>query len=163
MMFTYMLIPCSSASDINVLRTIAYTGLSVIGLILIFPTFICTIAAISGSSNLTSFVRDMLATFASIFVIVSAILSFFHPISRYFVPIILILCAIITLVISARGLYNAFNKEKNEVFIVKANENVNVSVETNVSPKEDVPHCKHCGAVLKEGAAFCVSCGQKVD
>ncbi len=98
LMLTYFLIGTDKG---NAFILSVYTGVPVIGLILIFPTFTLTILSVCIPSKTIKFVSELLSMFTSIFFMASGIISMFKVGAEFWWPfIILIVCSLIMLVVT---------------------------------------------------------------
>lgn len=117
MSLTYLLVGCAYVegfeSPQGIIAATAHTGLPIIGLILIFPIIILTIVAVSTNKPKVIFARDVIAFFASIFILASTIITFcICPMANFYVPIIQIICVVILLVTSSMAIINAIKQDE---------------------------------------------------
>lgn len=121
--FVYLLIPCldgvkAGNGNTSVLVSTADTGLPVIGLIFVFPTFVFTVIALCNDKAMFAFLRDVFGLFTGLFVIASTtimVVRDYNAITSIFVPVIIGLCSIIITSLSAYGVITAISQEKLQV------------------------------------------------
>ena len=123
MIITYLLINCAKVpvnGDINssqlenaaVIAASANTGLPVIGFILFFPTVILSIVCLCVDNIKIAFARNVIALFASIFVLTATIITMVsYKLLNYYVPIILIICTAVILICSAYYIFKAIKED----------------------------------------------------
>ena len=138
--FTYSLLDCvytknSSGEDVLtcVLAGAAYTGISIIGFIFIFPAFVFAILALSVEKKIVTFLRDVFSFFACGFTIGGGIIVLFQNVANYYVPIILMVFAAFIFVFATVGIIKTISSEdkKNELASNDSNnENVEVVSDT---------------------------------
>jgi len=121
MMFVYLLIPClgslESSNAGDVIGSTADTGLSVIGLVFIFPAFVFTIIALCNNQSIHNFLRDVFSLFAGLFILAATIVMIvrdFDNITSGFVPVILIICTVAILIFSIYGVVVGIRREGKE-------------------------------------------------
>ena len=114
MIFTYMLITPKDTSYSSLLTETSYTGVSVIGFLLIIPTFIFTILALSIDKYTIVFCRDLFSMFVGIFVFTTSIIGLFKMMDALYIPVIVAVCAIVLLVFSFGSILKALRKEQTE-------------------------------------------------
>ena len=116
LMFAYMLIDRGFTTTLsnNILGDASNTGISVIGFLFIFPAFIFAILSICVDRKMTKFCRDMFTLFAAVFCLGSAIICMFTGTfyREIYIPIVLIVVAGISTIISGAGVVLGFTKEK---------------------------------------------------
>lgn len=142
----YMLLNCAPVSVSGELanRSIIYVttnvGLSIIGFILLFPIFILTIVTLSVDNKKVSFARDVIALFASLFLVTSIVIAFFRDIdiNYIYVPVIAMICAGALLICSI-------------YFIIKAIKNDELKEEEQEQIQEDTK--KEVGPTLTKADA----------
>ena len=105
----------------SIITLAAFTGLPVIGAIILIPAVVFTIISLVNEKKLLVFLRDTFAFFASAFLIagtVVAIIKYAKEINNLYVPIILLISTSILLIFSLNGLLKIFmeeNKKKQDV------------------------------------------------
>ena len=121
MVFVYTLLTHSTiGSDgyyhlVGVIEASGFTGLPAISIVLIIPAFIFGILALTLNKRIISFIRDLFGFFSGLFSAASAIIAFFYIGSgAYYIPIVLSVCAITLVVISAIQLKKAIKKSEKE-------------------------------------------------
>ena len=123
---TFVYITLSHAIDtggtytrtVSVIDSAGFTGLPVIAIVLLIPSFIFGILALSINNRIIGFIRDLFGFFSGVFSIASVAVSFFYIGGAYYLPIILGVCSITLYVISAIALAKTFKesyKEEKEV------------------------------------------------
>ena len=105
----------------SVITLAAFTGLPVIGAIILIPAVVFTIISLVNAKKLLVFLRDTFTFFTSAFLIagtVVAIIKYAKEINNLYVPIILLVSTSILLIFSLNGLLKIFmeeSKKKQEV------------------------------------------------
>ena len=116
--FTYTLIDCVYVKNSSgeyiltcVLAGAAFTGISIIGFVFLFPAFVFSILALSVNKKLFVFLRDMFSFFACGFTLGGAIICLFGNIDNYYVPIILMVFSAIIFIFATVGVVRTIMSE----------------------------------------------------
>lgn len=116
LMFSYMLIektlPGETRST-SLLNNVSDTGISVVGFIFIFPAFVFTILGMCMTEKrIVDFCGNMFSGFAALFCLITGVIGLFTFNAYIYIPIVLILVTLITLVISLLGIFKSLKEEK---------------------------------------------------
>lgn len=116
MLFTYMLIdPIVDGNHIGTLVDNAkFTGIPIIGFILIFPSFVFTILSLTIEKKAIVFCRDLFSMFVGIFTLISSIVGVFTMFNALYIPIIVALCSLAILIISLVNVISAMKQDTKE-------------------------------------------------
>ena len=102
------------SGSVGVISAAGFTGLPAISVVLLIPAFVFGILSLSLNKKVISFIRDLFGFFAGAFSIASATIAFFYIGGSYYIPVILIVCAIILFVISLISLLKAIKENGKE-------------------------------------------------
>lgn len=116
MLFTYMVIdPIVDGNHIGTLvDNTKFTGIPVIGVILIFPSFVFTILSLTMEKKAITFCRDLFSMFVGIFTLISSIIGVFNMFNALYIPIIVALCSLAILIISLINVISAMKQDTNK-------------------------------------------------
>lgn len=116
MLFTYMVIdPIVDGNHIGTLvDNTKFTGIPVIGVILIFPSFVFTILSLTMEKKAITFCRDLFSMFVGIFTLISSIIGVFNMFNALYIPIIVGLCSLAILIISLINVVSAMKQDTNK-------------------------------------------------
>lgn len=116
MLFTYMVIdPIVDGNHIGTLvDNTKFTGIPVIGVILIFPSFVFTILSLTMEKKAITFCRDLFSMFVGIFTLISSIIGVFNMFNALYIPIIVALCSLAILIISLVNVISAMKQDTNK-------------------------------------------------
>ena len=115
MTFAYLLID-ANFGDVrkNVLEFVSKTGLSIIGFLFLFPTFVFMILSLSMDRIYIRFWRDMFALFTGVFVLASGVIALLYCTGSYYVPVILIAVSLALTILALVGVIKGIKAEKEQ-------------------------------------------------
>lgn len=113
MILSYMTInPMVDGTRIGTLIGLTdFTGVPVIGVIMIFPAFVFTIISLTMEKKAVNFCRDLFSMFVGLFITASSIVGIFKMFDALYVPIIVAICSVTLLIISLVNVAIALKKD----------------------------------------------------
>jgi len=113
MILSYMTInPMVDGTRIGTLIGLTdFTGVPVIGVIMIFPAFVFTILSLTMEKKAVNFCRDLFSMFVGIFTTISSIVGIFKMFDALYIPIIVAICSVTLLIISLINVAIALKKD----------------------------------------------------
>ena len=113
MILSYMTInPMVDGTRIGTLIGLTdFTGVPVIGVIMIFPAFVFTILSLTMEKKAINFCRDLFSMFVGIFTTISSIVGIFKMFDALYIPIIVAICSVTLLIISLINVAIALKKD----------------------------------------------------
>ena len=149
MSLTYLFVPCAfTAADESaqgIIAATAHTGLPIMGLLLLFPLVILTIVALTTNNIKVTFARDVITFFASIFILVSTIITFcICAMENFYVPIIILVCVCVLLGTSTYAVIKTIKEDeltKKDATVAPV-ETAEVPVEATEAPAENAEETK---------------------
>ena len=115
--FCYMVIDIKGADgkSTTVSAMAANTGVSIIGILFIIPSFVFTILAMTvNEKKVLEFCSNMFGTFCGCFCLISGVVAIIKYTSTLYVPIVLIVVSSLIFVVSLIGIIKSFKLEKAE-------------------------------------------------
>ena len=105
----------TDGGSINVMESAADTGLSIISMLFIFPSFVFTILSMTVTDKkIVEFIGNTFCSFCGVFSLVSGIIALFDFTYKLYVPIVLIVFSLVVSIISIIGLIKQLKEEKKE-------------------------------------------------
>ena len=113
MILSYMTInPMVDGTRIGTLIGLTdFTGVPVIGVIMIFPAFVFTIISLTMEKKAVNFCRDLFSMFVGLFITASSIVGIFKMFDALYIPIIVAICSVTLLIISLVNVATALKKD----------------------------------------------------